>query len=75
MVRVVPFDYDAETDTEKPEVGWSLCLEDECYISAILLSAPITLASVGLAVLKPKGEMPLPGNTVSDYLHQEGKDQ
>ena len=27
--------------TEKPEAGWSPCLEDERYISAILLSALI----------------------------------
>ena len=38
---VVPLDYDADAETGKPEAGWSPCLEDERYISAILLSALI----------------------------------
>lgn len=41
VVGAVPCGYDAETDTGKPEAGWSPCLEDERYISAILLSALI----------------------------------
>lgn len=32
---------DAESDVEQPTKGWSQCLEDEYYISAILLSALI----------------------------------
>lgn len=38
----VSFCYDAETDTEKPTEGWPQCLEDEYYISAILLSVLIS---------------------------------
>lgn len=41
-IGMVPFSYDVETDTEKPTEGWSQCLEDEYYISEILLSVLIS---------------------------------